>query len=120
VSERRLLLVDDDAVFVKVLSRALAARGFHVATALDATGALNALRAETMEFAIVDLRIGRENGLTLIPDLLAVQPSLRILLLTGYAILRNLSMPMPSSARCSTTIRTARAKTIPPTKTCRN
>jgi two-component system response regulator RegA len=85
VSERRLLLVDDDAVFVKVLSRALAARGFSVATALDAGGALNALRAETMEFAIVDLRIGRENGLTLIPDLLAVQPSLRILLLTGYA-----------------------------------
>lgn len=85
MTEKRLLLVDDDAVFVKVLHRALSARGFSVVTALDAAGALNALRAETMEFAVVDLRIGRENGLSLIPELLNVQPHLRILLLTGYA-----------------------------------
>jgi two-component system response regulator RegA len=82
---KRLLLVDDDAVFVKVLNRALSARGFSVVTALDASGALDALRAQPMEFAVVDLRIGRENGLSLIPELLAVQPNLRILLLTGYA-----------------------------------
>ncbi len=85
MTDKRLLLVDDDAVFVKVLSRALSARGFSVVGALDAASALNALRAQTMQFAIVDLRIGRENGLSLIPDLLDVQPGLRILLLTGYA-----------------------------------
>lgn len=85
MTEKRLLLVDDDAVFVKVLSRALSARGFVVVTSLDATGALNALREQPMDFAVVDLRIGRENGLSLIPDLLDIQPRLRILLLTGYA-----------------------------------
>ena len=85
MTEKRLLLVDDDAVFVKVLNRALSARGFSVVTALDAAGALDALRAQPMEFAVVDLRIGRENGRSLIPELLDVQPQLRILLLTGYA-----------------------------------
>jgi len=85
MTDKRLLLVDDDAVFVKVLSRALSARGFTVTTALDATDALNAVRAQPMEFAVVDLRIGAENGLSLIPELLQVQPDLRILLLTGYA-----------------------------------
>ena len=85
MSEKRLLLVDDDAVFVKVLSRALSARGFSVVTALDSAGALNALRTQPIEFAVVDLRIGAENGLSLIPELLQVQPDLRILLLTGYA-----------------------------------
>jgi two-component system, response regulator RegA len=83
--EKRLLLVDDDAVFVKVLSRALSARGFSVVAALDTAGALDALRAQPMEFAVVDLRIGQDNGLSLIPELLNIQPRLRILLLTGYA-----------------------------------
>ena len=85
MTEKRLLLVDDDAVFVKVLSRALSARGFSVVGALDAAGALDALRAQPMEFAVVDLRIGAENGLSLIPQLLQIQPDLRVLLLTGYA-----------------------------------
>ncbi len=83
--QRRLLLVDDDAVFVKVLGRALSARGFSVVTALDAAAALHALGTQTMDFAVVDLRIGRANGLSLIPELLKRQPHLRILLLTGYA-----------------------------------
>jgi two-component system response regulator RegA len=63
----------------------LSARGFTVTAALDAAGAVEALRAQPMEFAVVDLRIGRENGLSLIPELLGIQASLRILLLTGYA-----------------------------------
>lgn len=83
--ERRLLLIDDDAVFVKVLSRAMSARGFSVVPALDAASALHVLRTQTMDFAVVDLRIGRDNGLSLIPELLEQQPHLRILLLTGYA-----------------------------------
>ena len=83
--QRRLLLVDDDAVFVKVLGRALSARGFSVVTALDAAAALRTVGAQAMDFAVVDLRIGRENGLSLIPELLKRQPNLRILLLTGYA-----------------------------------
>jgi two-component system, response regulator RegA len=82
---QRLLLVDDDAVFVNVLGRALTARGFSVVTAPDVAAALAAARAQPIEFAVVDLRIGRENGLALIPDLLDAQPRLRILLLTGYA-----------------------------------
>lgn len=85
MTEKRLLLVDDDAVFVKVLSRALSARGFFVTASIDATGALTALRKQPMDFAVIDLRIGRDNGLSLIPELLEIQPQLRILLLTGYA-----------------------------------
>jgi two-component system response regulator RegA len=85
VTEKRILLVDDDAVFVKVLSRALSTRGFLVTASLDAAGALNVLRGQSMDFAVVDLRIGRENGLSLIPEMLDIQPRLRILLLTGYA-----------------------------------
>ena len=42
-------------------------------------------REHMPDFAVLDLKLGSENGLALIPELLAAQPELRILLLTGYA-----------------------------------
>ena len=80
-----LLLVDDDAVFAAVLARALAARGFTVASANDGVSALAIAREQAPAYAVLDLKLGAENGLALIPDLLAARPGLRILLLTGYA-----------------------------------
>lgn len=81
----RILLIDDDEVFVRVLSRALTARGFAVATAHDRSSALAACAEQYPEHAVLDLKLGSENGLALIPELLAASPGLRILLLTGYA-----------------------------------
>lgn len=80
-----LLLVDDDAVFAAVLARALTARGFSVTSAHDGAGALAVAREQAPPYAVLDLKLGAENGLALIPDLLAARPGLRILLLTGYA-----------------------------------
>lgn len=81
----RLLLIDDDETFARVLARALTARGFSVAVAHDAAGALALLRREQPSHAVLDLKLGADNGLALIPQLLAIAPQLRILLLTGYA-----------------------------------
>ena len=81
----RVVLIDDDAVFSAVLARALGARGFAAHTAASGAQALALVREHAPEFAVLDLKLGSENGLSLIPELLAVQPNLRILLLTGYA-----------------------------------
>ena len=82
---RPLLLIDDDAVFAAVLARALCARGFAVDTATDGACALALAREKAPDYAVLDLKLGAENGLALIPELLALRPDLRILLLTGYA-----------------------------------
>jgi two-component system response regulator RegA len=82
---RPLLLIDDDAVFAAVLARALGARGFAVDTATDGARALALAREKSPDYAVLDLKLGAENGLALIPELLALRPDLRILLLTGYA-----------------------------------
>ncbi|MCK9539795.1 response regulator transcription factor [Dokdonella sp.] len=84
-TSRGVILIDDDTVFSAVLARALSARGFSVHTAADGATALGLVRQHAPAFAVLDLKLGAENGLALIPELLAVQPRLRILLLTGYA-----------------------------------
>lgn len=80
-----LLLVDDDAVFREVLARALERRGFAVSSAGDPKTALEAGRQFALDFAVVDLCLGSESGLALIEHLLALNPSMRIVVLTGYA-----------------------------------
>ena len=82
---RPLLLVDDDATFVHVLARALGSRGFQVLTAHTLTDALALARESHPRYCVLDLKLGEENGLRLIPELNSLIPDIRILLLTGYA-----------------------------------
>ncbi|MBS0591490.1 MAG: response regulator transcription factor [Proteobacteria bacterium] len=81
----RVLLIDDDDVFTRVLARALTGRGFEVAIAHDAAQARHLAQTTPADFAVLDLKLGADNGLTLIPQLKVLRPKLRILLLTGYA-----------------------------------
>ena len=82
---RPLLLVDDDDTFVRVLTRALTSRGFDVISARHADEARALARRHHPRHCVLDLKLGEENGLRLIPDLHELVPDMRILLLTGYA-----------------------------------
>ena len=83
--DNKLLLVDDDEVYCDILARALVRRGFDVSIAYNRQDAL-AQAAETIpNLAVVDLRIGADSGLELIPELLGANPKVRIIVLTGYA-----------------------------------
>jgi two-component system, response regulator RegA len=84
-NSRPLLIVDDDATFVRVLSRAMTSRGFEVLSASDANEACTLTRRHQPRHCVLDLKLGDENGLRLIPDLHELVPDMRILLLTGYA-----------------------------------
>lgn len=84
-STRPLLVVDDDATFVRVLTRALTSRSFEVITAGSASEARALAQRHQPRYCVLDLKLGEENGLRLIPELRELVPDMRILLLTGYA-----------------------------------
>ena len=84
-SSRPLLIVDDDATFARVLGRALTSRGFEVITTDNADDARALTRRHQPRYCVLDLKLGDENGLRLIPELQALVPDIRVLLLTGYA-----------------------------------
>ncbi|HTQ99231.1 MAG TPA: response regulator [Candidatus Acidoferrum sp.] len=85
MTDTTLLVLDDDAVFVEVLTRALQRRGYRALGATDSAAAIAQARATPPQYAIVDLKIAQENGLDCIGPLLAVNPAMHILMLTGYA-----------------------------------
>ena len=80
-----LLLADDDLTFCEVMSRALRRRGFDVAVAHDAESAARLAEDDPPEYALVDLKMPGESGLTLVRRLHAIEPATRIVVLTGYA-----------------------------------
>ena len=80
-----LLLVDDDATFRSVLSRALDKRGFAVTTADSVEQALPLAAANPPEYAVLDLKMDGASGLVLVQKLHELDPATRIVMLTGYA-----------------------------------
>ena len=84
-STRPLLIVDDDPTFGRVLARAMSSRGFEVLNATNADEARALTRRHQPRYCVLDLKLGEDSGLRLIPDLHRLVPDMRILLLTGYA-----------------------------------
>jgi two-component system response regulator RegA len=85
VSTRRLLVADDDAVFVEILARALRKRGFDVETAHGFQSALGIIEQRLHDFAVVDLKMPGGSGLALVERLKRRNPAMRIVVLTGFA-----------------------------------
>lgn len=79
------LLVDDDAIFCQVLSRALERRGFSTLSAHDLENALQLARAHQPRHAVVDLKLADQSGLQVISALKNSLPDIRIVMLTGYS-----------------------------------
>ena len=82
---RSVLIVDDDERFAATLAQALARRGWQTHVAHTVAAALAAAAAVEPAAAVVDLRLGDEDGLALVEPLRARHPALRIVVLTGYA-----------------------------------
>jgi len=84
-TDKQLLLVEDDAVFARVVSRALEQRNFLVSHATDIESTVQLLADIEFDYAILDLNLGGETSLSLIEPLKASNTEMRILILTGYA-----------------------------------
>lgn len=81
----RILLVEDDEVFARVVSRALGHRGYLVHHAANVESAHEIIQDKNYDHAILDLNLGGHTSLQLIQTIKQAKPLSRILILTGYA-----------------------------------
>ncbi len=81
---RKLLLVDDDKVWLQRLATAMGRRGFEVSTAASVKEATEQAKEVAPDFAVLDLRLDDGSGLDVVSTLREVRPDVRIIMLTGY------------------------------------
>jgi len=79
-----VLLVDDDQVFRSRLAKAFADRGYEVRQAETAAQAIEVASEESPEHAVIDLKMPGASGLLAVRELSRIDPSTKIVVLTGY------------------------------------
>ena len=83
-NNKSLLIVDDDNPFRDRLSRAMEKKGFQVIQAEGVKKGIETVKINKPGFAVVDLRLNDGNGLDVVKKIQEVNPSSRIIMLTGY------------------------------------
>ncbi len=81
----RILVVDDEAVVVNSVRKTYERRGFLVDSAFNSKNAISKAQSSKYHLVIVDMKLGSENGLDLIPKLKKVSPDSAVIVLTGFA-----------------------------------
>jgi NtrC-family two-component system response regulator AlgB len=79
-----VLVVDDEVNIRKMLATCLETSGHQVIAVSNGTDAVAEAARRSFELAFVDLRLGSERGLDLIPNLLAASPWMKIVVITAH------------------------------------
>jgi DNA-binding NtrC family response regulator len=79
-----VLIVDDHPPVCASLRENLSMRNYRVSVAYNSREALKLLRAENQDLILLDVRLGEENGVSLLSRILEIDPSLPVIVITGY------------------------------------
>jgi DNA-binding NtrC family response regulator len=82
--KRRVLIVEDDEVFLRPLRRALELEGFEVLAAGSGEEALDLLKREDVDLALTDQRLPGMDGVALVRQLKAEHPEVGVVVMTAY------------------------------------
>lgn len=85
MDSRRILIVDDESSLRTSLFRLLSRKSYQVITASSKAEAMALCStANTVDFALIDLRLPDGNGIELMTDLKKLFPNMQVIVLTGY------------------------------------
>jgi DNA-binding NtrC family response regulator len=84
VSERTILLVDDEEPQRKVLAGFLRKKGFEAVACGTVDEALGVAAARTIDLVLTDLRMPDRGGLELLRELHALNPEIPVIVMTAY------------------------------------
>jgi len=82
--QKRILLIDDDANVLAVISDLLKSTGYAVYEASDAQEAARVVKEEFIDLALIDLRMPGTDGIDLMLSLKKMNPHLRVIIYSGY------------------------------------
>ena len=80
----KILLVDDEEVFVRNMSKLLAARGYRIITANNGETAIQELKEQTIDVIVLDLKMPGLDGLATLKEIQTLGLFTQTLILTGH------------------------------------
>jgi len=89
MTERKVLLIDDELDFLEAMSERMRNRGLNVATAASAKEAIQIAQRETYDVLVLDLNMPEMDGLEALKILKGNNPDIHVIILTGYATVEN-------------------------------
>ena len=94
----RILIVDDDPYFLRVLGRILSGEDFQVKTAEGASQAARILRENSFDLVISDLRLPDGDGLSILQEIRKAGREIPVVILTAYGEVDNYLEAMNAGA----------------------
>ncbi len=88
-NQSRILIVDDQINTCKSLQAILKKSGYHSDYTLSAEEALRRVQDEHYDIVISDIRMPGMDGMALLEELKKIQPSLVVVMITGYATIKS-------------------------------
>jgi NtrC-family two-component system response regulator AlgB len=98
MNELKILIVDDETNIRKTLSYCLAAEGHTVIAVSNPADAMEESRLRVFDMAFVDLKLGEEDGMDLLPALLADSPWIKVVVITAHASIESVVEAMRRGA----------------------
>lgn len=81
----KILVIEDDVAFCKLVEKFLTKNGYEVSTAFSAAEAKNKTTTEHFDLILTDLRLPDSDGMTLLSEFKIEIPSTPVILMTGYS-----------------------------------
>ncbi len=87
--KRRILIVEDDDIFLRPLQRSLEVAGYDVLVALSGEDAIDLLKHEDADVVLTDKRLPGMDGVELVRRVKAEHPDLAIIVMTAYGTIES-------------------------------
>ena len=94
----RVLIVDDEELILRSLSRLLVRAGYDVVAHTSVAAARAALAAAPVDVVVTDLRVAGTSGLTLLATTSAMDPAPRVIVFSGLASTEDIAAAMRAGA----------------------
>ena len=86
MTEKRILVVDDEVDFVSMLVKNLELYGYEVEDCVTPNQVLNRFQKKTFDWALIDFKMPKMRGDKLIHKIQALGSSCKFIILTGYSV----------------------------------
>lgn len=81
----RVLIVDDETQLVKAFEKQLTEDGLEIVPAFSAARALDRLKKESFDVAVLDIKLPDSDGVDLLLQMKRMEPCTEVIMLTGFA-----------------------------------